>query len=144
MSEINHRYLKDNDGNRYFPVTHVDAVRGIDGLVKTTGWQPAKPLNGAKTKEGYSEPFVKHDTIFDVEQVTIKFYLENISDGKDILEIPSEYVGNFSHIFSPVSTVSQFPNKVEIKPNGKVQFFLHDENTWNKNLYAYLEATWQL
>lgn len=26
--EINHRYLKDNDGDTYFPVTHIDAVIG--------------------------------------------------------------------------------------------------------------------
>lgn len=30
MAEINHRYLKDNEGETYFPVTHVDAVQGID------------------------------------------------------------------------------------------------------------------
>ncbi|PTE46841.1 hypothetical protein BUY75_02555 [Staphylococcus epidermidis] len=30
MAEINHRYLKDRDGETYFPITHVDAVQGID------------------------------------------------------------------------------------------------------------------
>lgn len=30
MAEINHRYLKDNDGDTYFPITHIDAVQGID------------------------------------------------------------------------------------------------------------------
>lgn len=30
MSEINHRYLKDNKGDMYFPITHVDAVQGLD------------------------------------------------------------------------------------------------------------------
>lgn len=28
MVEINHRYLKDNDGDTYFPITHIDAVQG--------------------------------------------------------------------------------------------------------------------
>lgn len=28
MAEINHRYLKDNDGEEYFPITHIDAVQG--------------------------------------------------------------------------------------------------------------------
>ena len=28
MAEINHRYLKDNDGDTYFPITHIDAVQG--------------------------------------------------------------------------------------------------------------------
>lgn len=28
--EIPHRYLQDNDGEEYFPVTHIDAVQGID------------------------------------------------------------------------------------------------------------------
>jgi hypothetical protein len=30
MTEINHRYLKDNDGDIFYPVTHIDAVQGID------------------------------------------------------------------------------------------------------------------
>lgn len=30
MAEINHRYLKDNDNEVYYPVTHIDAVQGID------------------------------------------------------------------------------------------------------------------
>ena len=28
--QINHRYVKDADGDLYFPITHVDAVLGID------------------------------------------------------------------------------------------------------------------
>mgnify|MGYP001042591960 CR=1 FL=1 len=28
--EIPHRYLQDNDGETYFPITHIDAVQGID------------------------------------------------------------------------------------------------------------------
>ncbi|WP_204174268.1 hypothetical protein [Staphylococcus sp. GDY8P19P] len=30
MAEINHRYLKDNDNDIFFPITHIDAVQGID------------------------------------------------------------------------------------------------------------------
>ena len=30
MAEINHRYLKDNDGEEFYPITHVDAVQGFD------------------------------------------------------------------------------------------------------------------
>src|SRR5699024_7118230 len=30
MAEINHRYLKDKDGDTFYPVTHIDAVQGID------------------------------------------------------------------------------------------------------------------
>ena len=30
MAEINHRYLKDNDGETFYPITHIDAVQGID------------------------------------------------------------------------------------------------------------------
>ena len=30
MAEINHRYLKDNDGDTFFPITHIDAVQGLD------------------------------------------------------------------------------------------------------------------
>lgn len=30
MAEINHRYLKDNDGDAFYPITHIDAVQGLD------------------------------------------------------------------------------------------------------------------
>lgn len=30
MAEINHRYLKDNDGDTFYPITHIDAVQGIN------------------------------------------------------------------------------------------------------------------
>ncbi|MCQ9293082.1 hypothetical protein NQ040_03970 [Staphylococcus cohnii] len=30
MTEINHRYLKDNDGDTFYPITHIDAVQGLD------------------------------------------------------------------------------------------------------------------
>ncbi|MEX5913865.1 hypothetical protein AB6G74_06185 [Staphylococcus ureilyticus] len=30
MAEINHRYLKDNDGDTFFPITHIDAIQGIN------------------------------------------------------------------------------------------------------------------
>lgn len=144
MSEINHRWLKDNDGDRFFPVTHLDAVQGLENLVETTGWVSAKKLNNAKTKDGYSEPFYKYDDILGVKLVSLKFFLENIDDGQEILEIPAGYVGNYPHVFNVISTASQLPNKVEIKTDGKIKFILHDGNTWNKNLYAYLEVTWHL
>lgn len=30
MAEINLRYLQDTDGDRYFPMTHVDAILGLE------------------------------------------------------------------------------------------------------------------
>lgn len=30
MAEINHRYLKDNDGDTFFPITHIDAIQGLE------------------------------------------------------------------------------------------------------------------
>lgn len=30
MAEINHRYLKDNEGEAFFPITHIDAVQGLE------------------------------------------------------------------------------------------------------------------
>ncbi|MFW2431940.1 hypothetical protein ACN0YM_03260 [Staphylococcus cohnii] len=30
MAEINHRYLKDNDGDTFYPITHIDAVQGLN------------------------------------------------------------------------------------------------------------------
>ena len=42
MSEINHRYLMDKEGDNYFPITHTDAVIGIENIAR------AKPLEGKK------------------------------------------------------------------------------------------------
>ncbi|WP_436962724.1 hypothetical protein [Staphylococcus shinii] len=33
MAEINHRYLKDNEGEIYYPVTHIDALQGDISIV---------------------------------------------------------------------------------------------------------------
>lgn len=30
MTEVNHRYLKDNSGDAFFPITHIDAVQGLE------------------------------------------------------------------------------------------------------------------
>lgn len=30
VKEINHRYLKDKHGNEFFPITHIDAIQGLD------------------------------------------------------------------------------------------------------------------
>lgn len=30
MTDINHRYLKDNDNEMFFPITHINAVEGFD------------------------------------------------------------------------------------------------------------------
>ena len=30
MTEIEHRYLKDNNDNIFYPITHIDAVQGLD------------------------------------------------------------------------------------------------------------------
>lgn len=43
MTEINIRYLQDNDGDRYYPVTHVDAIAGtsVDDWTKFNLDKPA-------------------------------------------------------------------------------------------------------
>lgn len=32
MAEINLRYLQDTDGDRYFPMTHIDAIIGLEEM----------------------------------------------------------------------------------------------------------------
>ena len=34
MAEINHRYLKDADGDRYFPMTHIDSIIGLEEMLE--------------------------------------------------------------------------------------------------------------
>lgn len=33
MTEVNHRYLRDLNGEMYFPKTHTDAVIGLEELI---------------------------------------------------------------------------------------------------------------
>lgn len=147
------KYSLDDNEERYVPKTHTDAVKvkgysnlteWINESVATTGWQEAKLLNDAKTKNGFTPPQYKYDNILGIEQFTLKFCLENVSDDEEILEIPSKYVGDTSKLFNVVSTLSQSPNKVEIKTDGKIKFNVHDDNNWNSHLYIYLEVTWRI
>src|SRR5699024_3687937 len=36
MTEIEHRYLKDNNDNIFYPITHIDAVQGLDNSETVT------------------------------------------------------------------------------------------------------------
>lgn len=35
MTDINHRWLRDNDNEVFFPITHIDAVEGLEGISLT-------------------------------------------------------------------------------------------------------------
>ena len=34
MAEINIRYLQDADGDRYFPMTHIDSIIGLEEMLE--------------------------------------------------------------------------------------------------------------
>lgn len=140
MSEINHRWLKDNHGDRYFPVTHSDAVLGIH----TTGWQPLELINGAKNAEGYTKSQYKYDEFFGMKQLTLIIWVQNITEDKAFAKLPEDYVRESGHVFNAVGTIRQYPNKLVIYPNGDIEFVKHYENSWNSSKYAGLETTWQL
>lgn len=47
MAEINIRYLQDTDGDRYFPMTHIDCVIGLEQFDNTGDIENVEELIGS-------------------------------------------------------------------------------------------------
>lgn len=144
MSEINHRWLKDNDGDRFFPVTHLDTVQGsID-----EDWIEFDLINGAEKNTEYSENrdkgFVCSYKIIDLFGLTIKsirFNGRKMKSGQVIANIPdlTDHAQSFY-----LRTPGPAPHSgVTMRPDGEILFLTKDSSKWNTETdYIYGQHTW--
>ncbi|MCF1614776.1 hypothetical protein LQF59_06835 [Tetragenococcus koreensis] len=149
MSEINHRYLKDNDGNRYFPVTHVEAVKGLETLINDSGWTEFIPVNGNPNQSFKGENDNGYDCsyriieIFDLKIKTVRINLSDIGHNMLIYDFPE----NFSEEDQSwlIRTPFEFsPATISLRTNGGLSVGLpkKDRNDWGQNNYIYGSFTW--
>ncbi|ASN72236.1 hypothetical protein 7S10_13 [uncultured Caudovirales phage] len=82
MAEINHRYLKDNDGDTYFPITHIDAVQGID----------QSRTDNALTD--MNDKIVQMNTLIDNANKTIAEQKKIIEENKKIINVHDLILGD--------------------------------------------------
>ncbi|ASN69411.1 hypothetical protein [Staphylococcus saprophyticus] len=82
MAEINHRYLKDNDGDTYFPITHIDAVQG---------WNQESTDNALTDM---NDKIVQMNTLIDNANKTIAEQKKIIEENKKIINVHDLILGD--------------------------------------------------
>ncbi|MEP9852101.1 hypothetical protein ABDK10_05300 [Staphylococcus aureus] len=82
MAEINHRYLQDNDGAEFFPITHIDAVQGID----------KESTDNALTD--MNDKISQMNTLIDNANKTIAEQKKIIEENKKIIDVHDLILGN--------------------------------------------------
>ena len=82
MAEINHRYLKDNDGDTYFPITHIDAVQG---------WNQESTDNALTDM---NDKISQMNTLIDNANKTIAEQKKIIEENKKVINIHDLILGN--------------------------------------------------
>lgn len=144
MSETNIRYLKDNDGDFYYPITHVDAIQGLDND-KWTPFKLNKPalMNTAfkDTDNGFDCAY-KTLEVFNLEVKSIRLNASNLSDGQLLVTLPD----SFNLPLNPHSFYIRTPSNrnqaiITIRPDGTVYFYIKDSN-WSNTDYIYGQYTW--
>ncbi|HAR5756173.1 hypothetical protein HR081_09905 [Staphylococcus schleiferi subsp. coagulans] len=144
MSEINVRYLKDNEGDIYYPVTHVDAMQGLDKHNWTTFNLNKPALANAAFKDGDNgfDCAYKSVEIADLKIKSIRLNASNITDGQLLVTLPS----TFDLPINPHNFYIRTPSNrnqaiITIRPNGTVYFYIKDPN-WTVSDYIYGQYTW--
>ena len=144
MTEVNIRYLQDNDKEKYFPVTHVDAVLGtsVEDWTKFNLDKPAMQNTAFKDGENGFDCSYKTLELFDLKVKSIRLNASNIKDGQllttlsDDLDLP----------LTPQSFYVRTPSTkqagiVTLRPDGTLYFYNKDSN-WTATDYVYSQYTW--
>src|SRR5699024_2704920 len=110
MTEINHRYLKDNDGDTYFPITHIDAVQGMETVetniedlmnfketvIGDSGWVDFQFIpevdKNTRSREGDFKCGLKEVRFGDIRIKSIRLNIGNIPHNKQIAYIPTGFI----------------------------------------------------
>lgn len=145
MTEINIRYLQDNDGDKYFPVTHVNAVLGtsVDDWTKFNLDKPATQNTAFKdeTPKGFDCSY-KTLELFDLKVKSIRLNASNVKDGQLLTTLTDD----FDLPLTPQSFYVRTPSTrqagiVTLRPDGTLYFYNKDSN-WATTDYIYSQYTW--
>lgn len=144
MDEINMRYLQDNDGDKYFPVTHVNAVLGtsVDDWTKFNLDKPANQNTAFKDGDNGFDCSYKTLELFGLKVKSIRLNASNIKDGQLLTTLSDD----FNLPLTPQSFYVRTPNTrqagiITLRPNGTMYFYNRDPN-WAPTDYIYSQYTW--
>lgn len=161
MAEINHRYLKDNDGDTFYPITHIDAVQGKENMetniedlmnfketvIGDTGWVDFQLLPGIKknTKGGENgfSTGIREVRIGHIKIKSIRFNAENIPHNVQIAQMPIGFVIK-NQSFYATTDGNSAPVRVSIDVGGGISIYLagDDKNKPQKDVWIYQQYTW--
>ena len=161
MAEINHRYLKDNEGAEFFPITHIDAVQGKESMetsiedlmnfketvIGDTGWVDFQfiPEVNKNTKFG-SNGFkcgLKEVRFGDIRIKSIRLNISNVPHNQQIALIPTGFVTKNIY-FNSTTDGNSLPIRVQMETNGKLKIYVHgnDRDKPQRDVWVYQQFTW--
>lgn len=151
MADINNRWLKDNTGEYFFPITHIDNVNKIENILKdSTDWVNFTPLTGTPNTEfkatgenGFNCSYKTVDLLGILRMKTIRINMSNVKHGDLLYKFPSDFVTQ-SHSWLVRVPRNRMPATLSLRPNGELTLALNtaDDGTWSAADYIYGEFTW--
>ncbi|MBT2823067.1 hypothetical protein [Staphylococcus coagulans] len=144
MSEINVRYLKDNEGDKYYPVTHVDAIQGLDRLNWTPFSLNRPSLANTAFKDGDNgfDCTYKSVEIAGLKIKSIRLNATNLTNGQLLATLPNTLDLPINpHTFYIRTPSNRDQAIITIRADGTVYFYIKDVN-WTVSDYIYGQYTW--
>lgn len=161
MAEINHRYLQDNDGAEFFPITHIDAVQGKENMetsiedlmnfketvIGDTGWVDFEFIpevdKNTRFGEGDFKCGVKEVRFGDIRIKSIRLNIGNIPHNKQIAYLPTGFITK-NNFFYFSTDGNSLPIRVEVRTNGELKIYVHenDRDKSQKDIWIYQQFTW--
>lgn len=150
-NQIPNRYLRDNNGDVYLPMTSVENIVNLEKLLKgSTNWIEFTPLSGKPNTEfkaegdnGFNCSYREINVLDIVKIKSIRINLSNIQNGMTIANLPENFVSESQSW--PIRTPNtHLPAIVSLRPNGKLTlvFNKQDTETWTETDYIYGSHTW--
>ena len=161
MAEINHRYLKDNNGDTFYPITHMDAVQGKENIetsiedlmnfketvIGDTGWVDFQLIpevdKNTRSGEGDFKCGIKEVRFGNIRIKSIRLNIGNIPHNKQIAYIPTGFITK-NNFFNCSTDGNSLPIRVETRTDGELKIYVHenDRNKSQKDIWIYQQFTW--
>nr|WP_286313502.1 hypothetical protein [Mammaliicoccus lentus] len=166
---VAHRYMKDRDGETYFPITHVDALIGLEqfdenihnledafkDFIGVTNWTSYanNVAPGVQTNTAYSSDGFKCEAkevrigVIGLTPIvrykTITYNLRNFKLGEQVAQLPVGFMTK-RHSFPAYGNGNMGAYRVEVTKSGAMTIFggLNDKNLDTSSYWVYGQYTW--
>lgn len=146
--EIEIKYSLDNNGERYFPATHAEAIVGVE-LQAKGDWIAFTPLSGTpnvafkEAGENGINCAYRSINIMGLKINSVRINMSNITNGMIIQNLPSDFTKT-SQSWLLRTPAWHMPVIISLRPNGKLALSMNDNDktNWSQSDYVYGEFTW--